>query len=150
MSVFFLDDLMIDMLLIPIPLSSSNICCIFSYLFAFFFVPDAPFDLFADILQAFVIFTNVSFLRLWPLFLRLFHIVVHSCRVVIPLKSLPFHLLLLLKADSMVYSTSSFAFSSSSSCIVCITSSSPLHVCCKSFHMFLCWRLLMLPFHLLQ
>ena len=34
--VFFLDDTMFDMLLIPIPLSSSNICCIFSYLFALF------------------------------------------------------------------------------------------------------------------
>ena len=110
MSVFFLGDLMIDVFLIPILLSSSNICRIFSYLFAFFL------SLMHLLIFLLTSFKRLSYLLMFPFFdgsfyfFVFFHIVVHSCRVVIPLKSLPFHLVLLLRADSMVYSTSSSPF----------------------------------------
>ena len=56
---FSLADLMFEILLVH--LNSSSICCIFSCLFVLFRSPDAPNDLFADVLQApFVFFADRS------------------------------------------------------------------------------------------
>ena len=62
MSVFFLDDLMFEMLLIPIPLSSANICCIFSYLFALFL------SLMHLLIFLLISFKRLSYLLMFPFF----------------------------------------------------------------------------------